>query len=64
MSSTEDLYWKIDELRDRIATLEVENRLLRDQRDDAETRIRRELEPRIKADQRAYDRWATSPERN
>lgn len=31
--------------------------------DSAEFKIRHELEPRIQAERRAYDRWAANPKR-
>jgi hypothetical protein len=59
----------IYELHETIYELRRSNELLRNQaiqlrteRDISESRIRHELEPRIKRDNRAYDQWATSLE--
>lgn len=62
-ASREELLWRIDELRNRVRELESENQQLRDDLDSAEFRIRNDLEPRIRADRRAYDRMALDPER-
>lgn len=59
----EDLIWKI-----RMLDNEIENLYYRIQDKDTEIdhlnfRIEQELEPRIQAERRAYDRWVTDPER-
>ena len=53
----------VDGLRREVRRLEVENNELRIRLEESEYRVRSELEPRIKADERRYDAWALSPER-
>lgn len=56
-SYIDDLKYKISKLQDAISSLKQENRKLQEDRDHAEFRIRTELEPRIKQEQRVYDFW-------
>jgi len=56
----DNLYRRYDRLSDSYNKLEKENNKLYGQKDHAEYRIRNELEPRIKREQRSYDSWATS----
>lgn len=53
----------VQRLRERIRDLEDENTQLRREYESADFRIRTELEPRIQAEGRRYDTWATNPER-
>lgn len=57
-SYIDDLKYKISKLQDTISFLKQENRKLQEDCDHAEFRIRTELEPRIKQEQRVYDFWA------
>ena len=58
-SYIDDLKYKISKLQDTISSLKQENRKLQENRDHAEFRIRTELEPRIRQEQRSYDIWIT-----
>lgn len=58
-SYIDDLKYKISKLQDTISSLEQENRKLQENRDHAEFRIRTELEPRIRQEQRSYDAWVS-----
>ena len=58
-SYIDDLKYKISKLQDTISSLKQENRKLQEDKDNAEFRIRTELEPRIKQEERSYDSWAT-----
>lgn len=58
-SYIDDLKYKILKLQDTISSLKQENRKLQENRDHAEFRIRTELEPRIRQEQRSYDIWIT-----
>ena len=57
------LRYQIRDLKDKIQELEEENRNLDRELDKAKWRIRQELEPRVAAEKRSYDRWVTNPER-
>ena len=61
--SKEYLARKCRELSEKIEELESENSKQYDEIQHLKFRISNELEPRIKAEHRAYDRWATDPER-
>lgn len=56
----EKLKDKIDKLSSQVSKLNQELKKTAEDRDHAEFRIRTELEPRIKQEQRAYDAWVTS----
>lgn len=58
-SYIDDLKYIISKLQDTISSLKQENRKLQEDRDHAEFRIRTELEPRIKQEERNYDFWIT-----
>lgn len=62
--SVEDLKWKIRELKGRISDLEEENRTKDQEIDHLRFRIENELEPLIRAQRNAYDRWVSDPERS
>lgn len=57
-SYIDELKYKISKLQDTISFLKQENRKLQEDRDNAEFRIRTELEPRIKQERTTYDFWA------
>lgn len=64
MTDTEERLRAMVERRDdRIRELEADVRRLTTERDAAEFRVRNELEPMVAQRDRAYDDWATSPER-
>ena len=64
MSDIEDkLRHMVERLQNKNERLEGEVQVLRDSLGSAEFRIDQELEPRIEAEGRAHDSWATSPER-
>lgn len=59
-------WWEKEDYITYINKLETENRELKERvleletdRDELSYRIRTELEPRIKEEKRAYDRWVT-----
>lgn len=54
------LSYKLRKANERIGELESENRTLRNKLDNAEYKIREELEPRIASEKRSYDCWVTS----
>jgi hypothetical protein len=58
-ADTRDL---VRRLKERCIDLEQKNQSLYAQLQAAESRIRNDLEPRIAAEERGYDQWATSPE--
>lgn len=58
-----DLLYKYERLQRKCEDLEERCRKLDLELDSANNRIRSELEPRIQAERRAYDRWVTNPER-
>jgi len=62
-SQIEDMRYTIEKLRDIISDLREENRKLESKLDSAEYKIKNELEPRIKREERSYDNWVTDPER-
>lgn len=51
------LSYKLRKANERISTLESENRILRNKLDNAEYKIRKELEPRIQREKQQYDTW-------
>ena len=59
MSDTQELRHIIARLRERNEQLEAELNRVRADRDAADFRVRQELEPRINAENRSYDRWVT-----
>lgn len=61
--SQEDLAWKCRELEREVENLEEKVKELKSENDHLEFRINNELEPRIQAERRSYDRWVTDPER-
>lgn len=61
--SQEDLAWKCRELEREVEDLEEKVNKLQLENSHLEYRIRNELEPRIQAERRSYDRWVTDPER-
>jgi predicted nucleic acid-binding Zn-ribbon protein len=58
-----DLLYEYRKLQRKYEELENDYRKLDLELDSANNKIRRELEPRIQAEKRAYDRWITNPER-
>lgn len=58
--SKEDLIWKIYELEGEIDRLKKENSDQRMEISSLSFRIEQELEPRIRAERRAYDRFITT----
>lgn len=54
------LSYKLRKANERIDTLESENRILRNSLDNADYKIKTELEPRIASEKRSYDCWVTS----
>lgn len=54
------LSYKLRKANQRINELESENRILRNGLDNAEYKIKTELEPRIASEKRSYDFWVTS----
>ena len=54
------LSFKLIKANQRIDILESENRILRNKLDNAEYKIKKELEPRIASEKRSYDCWVTS----
>ena len=70
MTNIEQLNDTIESLRIKIDKLEDENSRLRGELRTTESRLRsakfritEELEPRINQDKKAYDTWASSPNR-
>jgi hypothetical protein len=61
--SKEDLAWKCRELCDQVEDLKSENGKQHGEIQHLKFRIEQELEPRIKAEGRSYDRWISNPER-
>lgn len=57
----EELKYKILELRKENERLEKRLDLALSLKETAEFRIRNELEPRIKRENRAYDNWVSTP---
>jgi len=62
MSQIEDMRYAIEKLRNINSDLKKENRRLENELDSAEHRIKYELEPRIKREERSYDNWVTDTE--
>jgi FtsZ-binding cell division protein ZapB len=58
-----DLLYQYRERGYRIEELKRENNKLSRDLEKVEYRVRNELEPRIKQEQRSYDNWVTNPER-
>jgi seryl-tRNA synthetase len=58
-----DLLCKYERLKRKYEELEERYNKLDLELDSANFRIRNELEPRIRAEKRAYDAWVTNPER-
>lgn len=54
------LSFKLIKANQRIDILESENRILRNKLDNAEYKIKKELEPRIQRERRDYDTWVTN----
>jgi len=61
--SREDLIWKIRELNRKIEELEDKNRRLNEDNYSLRFKIDTELEPRLRAERRAYDAYVTNAER-
>lgn len=61
--SKEDLAWRCCELEQEIEKLQEKNRTMDLKINSLEFRISQELEPRIRAEKRAYDSWVTNPAR-
>lgn len=55
------LKYKLEDLRNQLRDAERETRKANERADNAEFRIRQELEPRIKREERAYDSFVTRP---
>ena len=53
----EVLRYKLRQANERISILESENHILRNKLDNANMKIRLELEPRIQQEKRSYDCW-------
>ena len=61
--SREDLIWKIGKITREKEDLEEKVKERDKEIYSLKFRISQELEPRIQAEKRAYDRWVTNPER-
>ena len=59
--SQQDLIWKINKLEREKEELAEENRNLKSEIQHLNFRIEQELEPRIRAEKRAYDSFVTTP---
>lgn len=59
--SQQDLIWKINQLEREKEDLAKENRDLKSEISSLKFRIEQELEPRIRAEKRAYDSFVTTP---
>ena len=56
----DSLSYKLRKANERIVILESENRILRNKLDNAEYKIKKELDPRIQRERKAYDTWVTN----
>jgi len=59
----EDLHYEFARLKRCYEDLRQKHSVLEDKLSSAEFKIKTELEPRIKQEQRMYDKWVTNPER-
>lgn len=59
----EKLRWQLRDKNNQIEDLQEEIRNLQRKLDNAEYRIKTELEPRIQREKRSYDCWVTNNER-
>ena len=59
-----DFIWKIRELKRDKENLEETVRKLNEKIYSLEFKIEHELEPRLRAERNAYDRWVSDPMRN
>ena len=58
-SYIEDLKWKLEQSRIRCANLELQLDKAKEENSSLDFRIRTELEPRIKQEERCYDLWVS-----
>ena len=58
-SYIEDLKWKLEQSRMRCANLELQLDKAKEENSSLDFRIRTELEPRIKQEERCYDLWVS-----